>query len=226
MRLKRLISAFIACAMLVTFMPMQAFAVDDAGEATTWTKELSVDELYDTVQDQLDGNNAIALEDPAAFEATAYWDISKEGDTSSSNTKTTAWYVWKNTDNSASDDEYGVAVLTNYHQIQKDTNWDLHYTHGGVTTLTISVDGKEVVSKESAEGTHGANSSDCWAIQFFGKDDVRYDESSKSYVINLIVPGGFDIGKITLSDDFIEKEILSVPPESIEVTKTADKTSY
>ncbi len=71
MRLKRLISSFVMCAMLVTLMPMQAFAVDDAGEATTWTKELSVDELYHAVQDQLDENNAIALEDLTAIEAIA-----------------------------------------------------------------------------------------------------------------------------------------------------------
>ena len=36
MRLKRLISAFIACAMLVTFMPMQAFAADDLPEVAEY----------------------------------------------------------------------------------------------------------------------------------------------------------------------------------------------
>ena len=41
MRLKRLISAFIACAMLVTFMPMQAFAVNDAVEEQIETVQLN-----------------------------------------------------------------------------------------------------------------------------------------------------------------------------------------
>lgn len=36
MRLKRLISAFITCAMLVTFMPMQAFAADDLPEVAEY----------------------------------------------------------------------------------------------------------------------------------------------------------------------------------------------
>lgn len=48
MRLKRLISAFIACAMLVTFMPMQAFATPD-------------DELYEVSQSQQD--NSTVLDD-------------------------------------------------------------------------------------------------------------------------------------------------------------------
>ena len=40
MRLKRLISAFIACAMLVTFMPMQAFATPEVDNAVKATKTL------------------------------------------------------------------------------------------------------------------------------------------------------------------------------------------
>lgn len=36
MRLKRLISAFITCAMLVTLMPMQAFAADDLPEVAEY----------------------------------------------------------------------------------------------------------------------------------------------------------------------------------------------
>lgn len=71
MKIKQLLSGAVAFAMLVTTMPVQAFAVDDAGEATTWTKELSVDELYHAVQDQLDENNAIALENLTAIEAIA-----------------------------------------------------------------------------------------------------------------------------------------------------------
>ena len=71
MKIKQLLSGAVAFAMLVTTIPVQAFAVDDTGEATTWTKELSVDELYDAVQDQLDENNAIALEDLTAIEAIA-----------------------------------------------------------------------------------------------------------------------------------------------------------
>ena len=47
MRLKRLISAFITCAMLVTFMPMQAFATDS--ENLTPDAKTSADELV-TVQ--------------------------------------------------------------------------------------------------------------------------------------------------------------------------------
>lgn len=71
MKIKQLLSGVVAFAMLVTAMPVQAFAADDAGEATTWTKDLTVDELYHTVQDQLDENGTIALEDLAGIEAIA-----------------------------------------------------------------------------------------------------------------------------------------------------------
>lgn len=60
MRLKRLISAFIACAMLVTFMPMQAFAASEVDNAVTATKTL-VGEMPDangnyTIQLTVQGN--------------------------------------------------------------------------------------------------------------------------------------------------------------------------
>ena len=72
MRLKRLISAFIACAMLVTFMPMQAFAAPEVDNAVTATKTL-VSETPDA-----DGNYTIQLTvqgDPVTSTTTSKADV-------------------------------------------------------------------------------------------------------------------------------------------------------
>lgn len=72
MRLKRLISAFIACAMLVTFMPMQAFATPEVDNAVTATKTL-VGEMPDA-----DGNYTIRLTvqgDPVTSTTTSKADV-------------------------------------------------------------------------------------------------------------------------------------------------------
>ena len=70
MKMKRIVSLLITFAMLCTTMPMQAFAMEHSDE-TTWTKELSVDELYDTVQGQLDEDGTIALEELTQIESIA-----------------------------------------------------------------------------------------------------------------------------------------------------------
>ena len=72
MRLKRLISAFITCAMLVTFMPMQAFAAPEVDNAVTATKTL-VSETPDA-----DGNYTIQLTvqgDPVTSTTTSKADV-------------------------------------------------------------------------------------------------------------------------------------------------------
>lgn len=76
MHIKRLISGVVACAMIITAMPAQAFASYDDSTSTTWTKELSADALYELVQDQLNEDSSISLEQVTEVLAT---DTNSEG---------------------------------------------------------------------------------------------------------------------------------------------------
>lgn len=109
MRLKRLISAFIACAMLVTFMPMQAFAAPD-------------DELYEVSQSQQD--NSTVLDDQSESDveddtSTQQVNDSQTWTVGESKKINCDWWTglvgeadkyWTNSD-------YRVVQLTNYHPI-------------------------------------------------------------------------------------------------------------
>lgn len=68
MQAKRWLSGLVACAMLVTMLPTQVFALE-SDAADTWSKTLNAEELYALIQDKLDENGSIGLADLADSEA-------------------------------------------------------------------------------------------------------------------------------------------------------------
>lgn len=130
MRLKRLISAFIACAMLVTFMPMQAFAAPD-------------DELYEVSQSQQD--NSTVLNDWS--ESDVEDDISTQ-QVNYQLEKTVGWSEkiecgkWSNlaweTDDYWTNSDYRVVQVTDYHPIIGTVRFNA--ISPGTTTITLYED--------------------------------------------------------------------------------------
>ena len=134
------------------------------------------------------------------YRASKVWDISGVEGNQSPNQKTGAYYVWKDADNP---DQYYVAICGNYSKMREgNTGWLLYFKEGEKTKLTINVQTTPDEGK-----LQGADGSDCWAIQSFTRDNIKYNETLQTYVIDLKVPGGFAIGNIRLSDDFIKEEI-------------------
>ena len=157
------------------------------------------------------------------YRASQVWDISGvEGNSSSNNGKTIAYYVWEDVDNS---DHYYVAILGNHSKMSEgNTDWKPYFKQGAQTTLTINVGGQPSIEKTSEQGTDTGKGSDCWAIQSFTQKDIEYDTTSQTYVIKLKVPGGFDIGNIRLSEDFIKEEIQQKDGAPIYVAVYVDGT--
>ena len=64
MQAKRWISGLVACAMLATMLPVQAFATDidsEPASPATWERSYNADELYALVKDDLDSSASIDL---------------------------------------------------------------------------------------------------------------------------------------------------------------------
>lgn len=173
MRLKRLISAFIACAMLVTFMPMQAFAADDLPEVAEYY------ESFDEESPMEIGARATRSETIELGESKTL--VGKLGgvdkwDTSNPDVIEIDWswgvHTAKITALQMSDDP--VIITHKYGLFSKEEQWEITVTSPSAKFFVLKATGNEPESGEDkGQDNYYPNAHDTIEV-----DDITYDETT------------------------------------------------
>ncbi|OUP51875.1 hypothetical protein B5F17_11550 [Butyricicoccus pullicaecorum] len=190
MRLKRLISAFITCAMLMTFIPAQAFAVNDAVEEQTETVQLN-EELVesdgldsaapDTLKTHIEdkGEKSIALGESITLSGTSGWGHKWESSDSRSVSVREGWWDHSQADITAEDFTEEPVIITHKYKPSlvggwKSECWEVTVTSPAAKFFVLKAAGNEPESGEDqGQDNYYPNADDTIEV-----DGITYDETT------------------------------------------------
>lgn len=160
--------------------------------------------------------------EPVEYTASRVEDISGLGDNSSTNGQNVAAAIWETVEN----ERFYVAVAAaKQHVDETNSKWQVYE---GDRPLKVTVDGEEKFNHSPSY--FGKNNTRYWYIAAFTKEEMsNITGSDGKYKFTLPpLPGGFQLGAITLPKDFVEEEILGLSVKKTVVkiggTAAADQT--